>query len=107
MCIRDSLNRYHVSSGQRVLKGENIAGVGSTGRSTAPHLHFTVLVDEKPVDPLTFTYERVWTAPFEIGKDFRTTSVTRAKQMEEAIARKRTFFVKEQYAEISNVTKSD
>ena len=101
------LNRYHVSSGQKVLKGENIAGVGSTGRSTAPHLHFTVLVNEKPVDPLSFTYERVWTAPFEIGKDFRTASVKRAQQMERALDKGRTIFVKEQFADISNVTKPD
>ncbi len=104
--IYGHLNRYHVQTGQRVQKGETIAGVGNTGRSTAPHLHFTVLLDEKPVDPLIFTYERVWTAPFEIGKDFRITSVKRAQQMEEVMSQGRTVFVKEQFADISNVTKN-
>lgn len=42
-----------VSLGQRVRERQVIALSGSTGRSTAPHLHFEVLVDGEPVDPLT------------------------------------------------------
>jgi murein DD-endopeptidase MepM/ murein hydrolase activator NlpD len=105
--IYGHLNRYHVASGQKVLKGENIAGVGSTGRSTAPHLHFAVLVDEKPVDPLSFTYERIWTAPFDIDRDFRTVSIERSRQMEQALTQGRTMFIKEQFAEAPNATKAD
>lgn len=40
-----------VKEGENVTKGQVIASVGSTGRSTAPHLHFEVLKDDKPVDP--------------------------------------------------------
>lgn len=39
--------------GQSVRARQVIALSGSTGRSTAPHLHFEVLVDGEPVDPLT------------------------------------------------------
>ena len=39
--------------GQRVLRDEVIALSGSTGRSTAPHLHFEILLNGEPVDPLT------------------------------------------------------
>ncbi len=42
-----------VSPGDRVRRGEVIGLTGSTGRSTAPHLHFEILLDGRPVDPLT------------------------------------------------------
>lgn len=42
-----------VTLGQSVREREVIALSGSTGRSTGPHLHFEVLVNGEPVDPLT------------------------------------------------------
>ena len=42
-----------VEVGQRVRRNEVIALSGSTGRSTAPHLHFEILLSGAPVDPLT------------------------------------------------------
>lgn len=43
-----------VRLGQSVRERQVIALSGSTGRSTAPHLHFEVLVNGEPADPLTF-----------------------------------------------------
>ena len=40
--------------GQQVNAGDPIGAVGSTGRSTGPHLHFEVLRDGKAVDPTSF-----------------------------------------------------
>ena len=43
-----------VSLGDRIKKDQVIALVGSTGRSTGPHVHFEVLRDGKAVDPYSF-----------------------------------------------------
>jgi murein DD-endopeptidase MepM/ murein hydrolase activator NlpD len=45
------LHSIGVTPGQRVERGQPIGLSGNTGRSTAPHLHYEVLVDGRPVDP--------------------------------------------------------
>jgi lipoprotein NlpD len=46
-----------VREGDFVRQGQEIARVGSTGRSTGSHLHFEVRYGRKPVDPLRFLPE--------------------------------------------------
>jgi murein DD-endopeptidase MepM/ murein hydrolase activator NlpD len=48
------LSRALVTIGQRVKRGDVIALVGTTGRSTAPHLHYEVRKNDRPVNPRTY-----------------------------------------------------
>lgn len=48
------LSGFVVTPGESVHKGELIGYVGSTGRSTGPHLHYEVRIDGKAVDPMPF-----------------------------------------------------
>lgn len=44
-------NQIYVKQGDKVVQGQEIAEVGSTGNSTGPHLHFEVRIQERTVDP--------------------------------------------------------
>ncbi len=50
--ISNHLSRYAVHTGQRVHRGQIIGYVGTTGWSTGCHLHFTVMQNGSPVNPM-------------------------------------------------------
>jgi len=50
------LYKYNVRAGQKVKRGDVIGFVGSTGRSTAPHVHYEVIKDGERVNPMNFYY---------------------------------------------------
>ncbi len=48
-------SRIVVSEGERVTQGQHIGNVGSTGRATGPHLHWSLKWHDARLDPLLFT----------------------------------------------------
>lgn len=92
------LQSIYVASGSSVGMGDIIGSVGNSGRSTGSHLHFGVYRQNKAVDPLTFTYERLWLPPFDIADQFREGTTHKALVLEDSLLKKRSFFVPETYA---------
>lgn len=50
------LNKYIVKRGQKVKRGDLIGYVGSTGTSTAPHLHYEVTKNKRKVNPVNYYF---------------------------------------------------
>ncbi len=48
------LSKYAVKKGERIQRGQLIAYVGNTGRSTGPHLHYEVRLHGVPVNPMRY-----------------------------------------------------
>ena len=48
------LSHIEVAQGKTVVRGELLGRVGSTGRSTGPHLHYEVRINDEPVNPLQY-----------------------------------------------------
>lgn len=57
-----------VNLGDRIVKGQDVARVGITGRSTGPHLHFEVLHNRSHIDPDTFLQQNNTTTAHKRGR---------------------------------------
>jgi len=59
------MDKIMVKKGQKVKRGEQIGTVGSTGRSTAPHLHYEVRYKGRPVNPISYCMDGLSAKEYE------------------------------------------
>jgi hypothetical protein len=60
------MSAFNVRKGQKVKRGECIGFVGTSGQSTAPHVHYEVLKDGKYVNPVNYFFQDLSPEEYEI-----------------------------------------
>jgi murein DD-endopeptidase MepM/ murein hydrolase activator NlpD len=63
------LDKFTVKAGQKVTRGDVIGKVGNTGMSTAPHLHYEVHKNGKPMNPINYFFNELTPAEFARIRD--------------------------------------
>jgi len=63
------LEQVSVKKGQKVTRGETIGTVGNSGMSTAPHLHYEVHKNDKPVNPINYFFNELSPAEYARIRD--------------------------------------
>jgi len=68
------MSKITVKRGQMVKRGDVIGKVGSTGTSTAPHLHYEVVKQGKKINPINFFYNDLTPEEYELMIDMSSRS---------------------------------
>ncbi|MDX9907331.1 MAG: M23 family metallopeptidase [Bacteroidales bacterium] len=59
------LQSFKVRAGETVKRGQVIGTLGSTGKSTSPHLHYEVWKNSTPVDPINYFFNDITPEQYE------------------------------------------
>jgi murein DD-endopeptidase MepM/ murein hydrolase activator NlpD len=59
------LQAFKVRAGERVKRGQVIGAIGSTGKSTSPHLHYEVWKSNQPVNPINYFFNDITPQQYE------------------------------------------
>jgi murein DD-endopeptidase MepM/ murein hydrolase activator NlpD len=59
------MSKFKARAGQRVKRGEVIGYVGSTGLSTAPHVHYEVIKNGEKINPINYFYNDITPAQYQ------------------------------------------
>jgi murein DD-endopeptidase MepM/ murein hydrolase activator NlpD len=60
------MSKVDVKRGQKVKRGDVIGYIGSTGRSTAPHLHYEVIKDGRKINPINYFFNDLSPEEYEM-----------------------------------------
>ncbi len=60
------LHKFNVKKGEHVKRGQTIAYVGNTGKSTAPHLHYEVVKNNRKLNPIYYFFNDISPIEFEM-----------------------------------------
>lgn len=63
------MSEIQVKVGEKVIKGQQIGTVGSTGTATAPHCHYEVHYNGVPVDPIHYCLDKLTPAEYKMIVD--------------------------------------
>lgn len=86
------LSLIEITVGMKIRRGERIGAVGSTGKSTGPHLHYEVIYMGKPVNPLNYMDLAMNTPEFQAMVEQREDESPRSRRTttSELLRRRRT-----------------
>jgi murein DD-endopeptidase MepM/ murein hydrolase activator NlpD len=59
------MSKFAVRAGKKVKRGEIIGYVGSTGLSTAPHVHYEVIKNGEKINPINYFYNDISPAQYQ------------------------------------------
>lgn len=68
------MSKLDVRRGQKVKRGDIIGYIGSSGRSTAPHLHYEVIKDGRKINPVNYFFNDLSPEEYEMMLEFSSNS---------------------------------